>query len=477
MLWETWLTTARACLVVASAIPLCELLERQSRSLTSQWLNRLFWCLLIAPVLFPRLLVAYVWAGRGFDRLQAEAIYDLILLARFVPLGLFTLRMFPAGGPTLESWQTAEMAGNRLLLSQLRRQRLFAAWQRRLSAIGLLGLLVFHEFEISALLKTVTWTDRLFVAHAGGLPLDHSLRLSVGPLLTAGGAVGLFWAIWIWLSKMLPFRLPEQNLAIDARPAPTTATWELVIGWVWPCAACGLVVVYPLVILLPNLITAGSSIWLDGRRWWSLTLELSTGLALSAAAAALVLAVALAVGRRSQQGEYRLPRIAVMGSTLLAGCGSLIVGLCLLSFFQQPMMRLLYDTPVPICLGFALKQWPLAIVLLEALRSQPVDTAEHMSRRLRTMGQPGRSYGQWLTWQSRDRWIVAIYLILVASNTQDVILSSLLAPVGLASGTVRLYNFMHYGRSVSLTLEALILQLVPVVLSLGLWRLLGPRLP
>lgn len=468
---------ARACLVVACAIPLCELLERQSRNLTSPWSKRLFCCLLIAPVIFPRLLVAYVWAGRGFDRPQAEAIYDLILLARLVPLGLLALRMIPASGPSMESWQTAELAGNQLLLSQLKYQRSFATWQRRLPAIGLLWLLVFHEFEMSALLKTVTWTDRLFVAHAGGLPLEHSLRLSAGPLLIACGAVVLFWATWLWLGRILPPRLPKQSLFIDTRPASPPAVWESVMGWVWPCSACGLAVIYPLAILLPNLVSAGSSVWLDGRRWWSLAIELLTGLALSAAAAALVLALALAVGRSSQQRDYRLPRVAAMVSTLLAGCGSLIVGLCLLSLFQQPFARLLYDTPVPLCLGFALKQWPLAMVLVEALRSQPVDAAERLSRRLGTMSQPGRNYGRWLTWQTRDRWIVAIYLILVASNSQDVILSSLLAPVGLASGTVRLYNFMHYGRSVSLTLEALILQLAPVVLSLGLWRLLGPQRP
>ena len=49
----------------------------------------------------------------------------------------------------------------------------------------------------------------------------------------------------------------------------------------------------------------------------------------------------------------------------------------------------------------------------------------------------------------------------------DLPTAYLLAPTGMASGLVRLYNFMHFGHSAAMSMEAAIVMLLP----LALWGL------
>lgn len=53
----------------------------------------------------------------------------------------------------------------------------------------------------------------------------------------------------------------------------------------------------------------------------------------------------------------------------------------------------------------------------------------------------------------------------------DVTMAYLLNPTGMVPGIVRLYNFMHYGRSAALSAEAAVLLLTPLVVAFAAFAL------
>ncbi|OYW27562.1 MAG: hypothetical protein B7Z47_06575 [Chthoniobacter sp. 12-60-6] len=53
----------------------------------------------------------------------------------------------------------------------------------------------------------------------------------------------------------------------------------------------------------------------------------------------------------------------------------------------------------------------------------------------------------------------------------DLTIAYLLAPAGMPSGVVRLYNFMHFGRTAALSAEAAMLLVGPFLIAALVWRI------
>ena len=163
--------------------------------------------------------------------------------------------------------------------------------------------------------------------------------------------------------------------------------------------------------------------------------------------------------------------------------GSLLVSLALVAAFQQPWLRPLYDTPLP--WGCALVVWllPRAAVLqlwLDALKpAEAVHVIElALSHEPRARGEIERTSSLMvqhsavaaqrstlvtLLWRLRDepRWL-AIGLLCYWAYC-DLPTAYLLAPTRMAPGLVRLYNFMHFGRSAALSSEAILFFGLPLL--------------
>ena len=68
-----------------------------------------------------------------------------------------------------------------------------------------------------------------------------------------------------------------------------------------------------------------------------------------------------------------------------------------------------------------------------------------------------------LLWHLRDQPQFLAMSLLWYWAYCDLPSAYMLAPSGMASGLVRLYNFMHFGRSAALSAEALVFFGIPVV--------------
>jgi hypothetical protein len=152
--------------------------------------------------------------------------------------------------------------------------------------------------------------------------------------------------------------------------------------------------------------------------------------------------------------------------------GSLLLSLGFVALFQHSWLRALYDTPMPWVLALVVWLLPRAAILRLWLHVIRNEEALHVARLLDDS--PNRRS---LLWRLRDqpRFLAASLLCYWAYC--DLPTAYMLAPTGMASGLVRLYNFMHFGRSAALSAEACVFFGAPVVLisllyaSLRWWRI------
>lgn len=414
--------------------------------------------LLLTPFLFPELVTGYAYApwvaGRPWP---AEGLCSLLLWLRIVPVGALTLLIAPPAGVSPSAWHV------RQLLRRTDRPTggpLRWIWERSIRravpALGLMWFVLFQEFELAALLKTVSWADWLFVAQVGGLPLATSWRLAALPLLCE-------------LAVLLPIVvLISQSGATWSRELqrpPAPAILWLCRGYL--VATVVLVCLIPVGLLLRASWSALSTHLLERLQWSGLGRELVGGVSVAACAGGLAWWLADQLRPRA--------RLSAGWIWLIPGCcGSLVVGLTLVNLFQRGLLHPAYDTPLPWILGLTIVLLPRAALLQVWLQRRSPGAPIHTARM--TAGLPGRTAAsRALVWrlERQPAWL-AVGLVCWWGYL-DVTVASLLNPTGMVPGIVRLYNFMHYGRSAALSAEAAVLLLTPPVAAFAtLW--LVPRL-
>ena len=153
------------------------------------------------------------------------------------------------------------------------------------------------------------------------------------------------------------------------------------------------------------------------------------------------------------------------------------LSLAAVALFQVAWLRPLYDTPLPWILALTVWLLPRAAVLqlwLDATRpSEAVHLAEMLKGRRAGGREPGdktdareaspRPSPSALLWRLRDQPQFLAMSLLCYWAYCDLPTAYRLAPTGMASGWVRLYNFMHFGRSAALSAEACLFFVCPLV--------------
>ena len=180
-------TMARTILLCLLAWPLIVGIERWLRGLPQA---HRFWAFsaTFLPFLFPELLVGYTYRDLALaSPRRAEWICAALLLFRIVPVGVIALHASPAAfvGATAIHCRWILCRANPWSLSEWRH----LAWcywrgpvRRVLPALGLMSLVAFQEFELAALLQTVSWTDWFIAAQRVGLDRNEMFVQTLWPV-------------------------------------------------------------------------------------------------------------------------------------------------------------------------------------------------------------------------------------------------------------------------------------------------------
>lgn len=452
LLATCWWTLVRTVVLCLIAWPICRLIERAFHALTPA---RRSWLLagVLAPFCFPELVVGYVFRDLALIHPRwAEVLCAGLLLIRLIPVGTIALMIAPPAELDATAIHTRWMlirSGQGGHWFELVRCYWHGRIVRDLPALALMSIVAFQEFEMAALLQTMSWTDWFVTAQRLGLEQGEMLQQSLWPL---------FWQLPVMIGVLMWLRQPLQRRPGPEIPAAYDGRHNQQVVW------CGVACVF-IAVLVGCLIPLGLMGW---RTWEGLQLLLrqksqQTGLAREMAAAAAV-AVTAALAAWNVSGRMR----ALSAISLLPGLwGSLLISLGCVALFQTTWLRPLYDTPLPWVLSLTVWLLPRAMILRLWLRTQQDNEAIHMAKMLAAANPEGtgtdrRRHSSAILWHLRDRSQFLAVSLLCYWAYCDLPTAYMLAPSGMASGLVRLYNFMHFGRSAALSAEALVFFGVPI---------------
>lgn len=456
-------TLARTIVLCLLAWPVCRVIERALNQVTSRWRGPALAALLL-PCCFPELLVGYAFRDLAMARPNwAELMCSVLLLIRVIPIGAIALLAAPPSAVDAAAIHCRRsLVGSRRTWPQ--RWELVRCWwhgpiRRALPALALMSIVAFQEFEMAALLQTMSWTDWFVTAQRLGLERNQMLWQSLLPL--AGQAPVLLGVLW-WMNSR----------RIAALPGAQTQDESVSRNFVWLGAGfIGVIVVLGCLVPLGLIgwrTVDGIALLLRQRvQQIGLLREMSTSAAIAVCAGMTAWAIS---------GRLTWPAANLL---VLGLFGSLLLSLGCVALFQLPGLRPMYDTPVPWVFALILWLLPRAAILRLWLAALRGDEAIHTVRLLGAEPSTARSGRvSSLLWHLRDQpQFLAIGLLCYWAYC-DLPTAYMLAPTGMASGLVRLYNFMHFGRSAALSAEASVFFGVPVAgvfLALSMIRLIRKR--
>ena len=150
--------------------------------------------------------------------------------------------------------------------------------------------------------------------------------------------------------------------------------------------------------------------------------------------------------------------------------GSLVLGLGILVVFQTSPLQAAYGTPIPWLLGLVLFLAPRALLVAVMLAAVRSPEANHLTRMLhRSARLHHRAEARELQWRGSWALHFLAFGLLFFWAYSDLTMASILAPPGIVSAPVRLYNLMHYGQSSVLSAMVLTTFGMPALA----WCLLG----
>jgi hypothetical protein len=460
LLWSS----LRAVLVASLALwPLLMLQRGWEGAVSSRWRMRTI-AVAVFPFFLPELLTGFhyrieaaVWAAKlapGWNAVFAEGLYGLLQLLRAVSAGSIVLLLLPRNPGVRSSLHTWDLLRAKLSwrvwLAGRLRLLLTDVFPAPLAAWSVMALMVFQEFETAALLQIdrhpLAWTVWMFDAHAARQPLHESLKMVAGPLA-------------VELLLLLPL-----VLVIGTLRGAGSVVQSMVVAGEQRVASRGVRMQVAAYGLLGGLVLLGfpgwrmgaeavSGVWLllgTARMFQQTVAQVLTSTLVSAAAAVAAFAVCgLLTNRFRTESRGSGWTVGLCILALLPGlAGSLAISLTLLSLFQTPFFRPLYDTWLPLVLGQLLGVLPrafaLQLLLGRFVGSESISTAEQLTGSSSVVV---RGRGAGILWRLVDvRWLGGL-LLLTQWCFWDVTSTSVLRPMSPEPAVTRLYNEMHFART------------------------------
>ena len=464
-------TLARTLTLCLLAWPICCLVERWFRSVSDRWRSYSFG-LLLAPCLFPELLVGYTFRTAALSSVGlAEWMCLGLLLIRIVPIGVVTLLASPSSLTTTAALHCRWLIlrTNPFSISEICRWGLcfiHGPFRRVLPALGLMSVVAFQEFELSALLQTASWTDWFIAAQRFGLQKEEMLRQALWPIVIQ---LPLLLGVIGWTVRPHDSATDQTGeLGIHRFAAGITSIY-LVVAFFFGCLV-------PLCFMASNLSSGLAMMSRQPTQLTGLLQEIGVATSISLCAA---------LATWSASGWFVDPRKKVSSASrifqhvlLLPGlAGSLLLSLSAVVLFQSMWLRWLYDSPVPWL--FVLTVWLLPRAVLVRLwldtitQTEGVYLAKMLNSRSPSGSQQSESFGgrgnpprlrpAALLFRLWDQPRLFAIGLLGYWAYLDLSTAYLLAPSAMPSGLVRLYNFMHFGRSSALSAEAFVFFGLPVI--------------
>ena len=447
-----WWTLVRTVILCLLAWPVCQWIERSWNCLPCQWRPCLL-AALMSPFCFPELLVGYAFRDLALARPEwAEALCGGQLFVRMIPIGTIALLAAPRSGLDAGSIYCRRLLGTSGFGTlrhwiELVRCYWHGPIMRAMPALALMSVVAFQEFEMAALLQTMSWTDWFVTAHRLGTDQAEMLRQSLWPLLWQSPVI---IGVLYWLQRT-PAR--GGNTTTD-NEVPELQFRRRTVWIGVACVSCLMVAgcLIPLGLIGWRTVDGFGLLLRQRTQQVGLIQEIATSGAVAACAGLSAWTIS---------GKLR----GFAANLLLGGLfGSLLLSLGCVSLFQSSWLRPLYDTPIPWVLTLIVWLLPRAAILrlwMHALRN---NEAIHVAQMLGQSRLGGRVNGyRRLLWHLRDQSEVLAAGLLCYWAYCDLPTAYMLAPTGMVSGLVRLYNFMHFGRSAALSAEASAFFGTPVV--------------
>lgn len=464
-------TLLRSVAAAALAVPMSVLLSRLVQQATGR--SRFWWMLFVlCPLVAPDLIIGYGYRSFELSLLHRPGLnhcfYFVLILLKFLPAAA-VVRICSPPDPVSD----AALHCARLIdgggAAKLQHRPLETEWLRRIPVFGIVFLLSMQEFEIASLLQVPTWTVHVFDAQAGGLNLAATLRLLVGPVIVqAIVLVPLLWWGIVNSSTIVPRWRSAGCVSASRRwLGVTIASLAALLTWA-----------IPLVIVTRSGLSGIGGVLENRVLLRSTFLDLASAIALAIPCAVLSLILARKVMQvfhnyDATQGKFAkaVSSVLLLLIVLPGLFGALAVSIAILVAMQHSPLFELRTTVWPMATALVVFLVPRAIilaVLLPAFRSSESTFLVTLlgKSRDRTRLSNAANLKWWCECRPMFLVMAVLFYWCLANLTAAAILCPSTIPLFSFDGNivplpVRLYKFIHQGRTAALSVMAVLSVLVP----------------
>jgi ABC-type Fe3+ transport system permease subunit len=304
---------------------------------------------------------------------------------------------------------------------------------------ALVFLLAFADFELASLWSVKTWTVSIFDAQTGGMALGETLRLAAAPFAVQAAVLVLGSIVGRAAIRSLAEISADRGRRRANRLCGPFAVCAALVGCIVPLAIVAWQAFAGIATVVENFV---------------LTREVGASVLFALGAAALASACA-----------PRTPRVCAMPGLL----GALVIALLVLALFQLPILRAVYDTPLPLLIALCIVLFPVAAIMEAIARMGRMSPMRHIA---------GQFPSPRLNWELRLRPLFAAFALLFWCAYFDFTASSILAPLDMTPVFVRLHNLAHYRQTAVLSAMMLAAFAAPgalLLLTLGAGEIYARR--
>ncbi|MEP3482496.1 MAG: hypothetical protein ABJZ55_24860 [Fuerstiella sp.] len=466
-------SVVRAIIVCSFATPIFvslrnRILQPHSTTTAARWLS----AMAVAPLFMPDLLLGFTYrlasAGFDFSEVATELLYATILLAKAVAIQIVCHWLVPPSNVSSSAIHLWKMSAQTSVKSRLALIRMKLAGPNRSITIGwILGALwCFQEFETAALLQIeqypIAWTVWLFDAKAANEPLVSCLQYALPAIMIQG----LLIAACAIALRGGSSNSPQHGNTVLPSGKASFAIWQslsvmtIAIGFL-------LTIFWPIAL---HSVAGINGLWKLG-----VTGTFRLGLEQIGKSGLVAILSAVASWKLSRwlfkTKSWRLGLMAIMPGLL----SPLVLSLLLLGLFLTPVVRMVYDSWIPLIVAQTLWLLPRAFLLNVAVARTVCSEQTHAADLLKTSNDRKiQSNAHHLNWRLEQRPIWFAVTVLVVLAFWEVTISSILHPVSLQPMVCRLYREMHFGHTevlAGLTALSVIFPLLALAIGAQIWKL------
>jgi iron(III) transport system permease protein len=475
-------TLLRSVGAAALAVPLSVWLARLVQQSTGH--SRFWWMLFVlCPLVAPDLIVGYSYRSFELSLLHRPALnhgfYFILALLKFLPAAAVMRICSPPDAMSKSALHCARLVReNSNGWLQFRNLELVAGLRAHLPVFGIVFLLTMQEFEIASLLQIPAWTVHLFDSQAGGLNTLFSLRLLVLPVVVQVAVlVPLIWWGFSSCRESAPrWRMADASSEGTTWPGLVIAAVAAVLTWGLPLAVVSLSGISDIGGVVRNELLIQSTV-----------LDLVAAVAIAVPCAGLSLVLARKLGRllsdspSVRNSVVRKLKPVVLSLFVVPGLfGSLAVSIVVLVVVQQPPFTELRATVWPMALALVIFLLPRAIVLTLLMPAFRHSESSHLASLLGTScDRRLLKSASTLTWWYECRPLFLVSALLFYWSLANLTTSALLCPPtipllsfdgNIVPLPVRLYKFIHQGRTSTLSVMTLLSVVGPLMLTVFVAR-------